>query len=37
MANNEESRGLKSLFDWFANRRKSGSTHSERQEREIAD
>ena len=37
MANNEESRGLKSLFDWFANRRKSGSTKSERQEREIAD
>jgi acetyl-CoA carboxylase carboxyl transferase subunit beta len=26
-----------SLFDWFANRRKSGSTHAERQEREIAD
>ncbi|MBS9390615.1 MAG: acetyl-CoA carboxylase carboxyltransferase subunit beta [Dolichospermum sp. WA123] len=37
MANNEESRGLKSLFDWFANRRKSGSPNSERQEREIAD
>ena len=37
MANNEESRGLKSLFDWFANRRKSGSTNIERQEREIAD
>jgi acetyl-CoA carboxylase carboxyl transferase subunit beta len=37
MANNEESRGLKSLFDWFANRRKSGSTSLERQEREIAD
>ncbi len=37
MANNEESRGLKSLFDWFANRRKSGSINSERQEREIAD
>ncbi|NES99290.1 MAG: acetyl-CoA carboxylase carboxyltransferase subunit beta [Sphaerospermopsis sp. SIO1G2] len=37
MANNEESRGLKSLFDWFANRRKSGTTNSERQEREIAD
>ncbi|MCC5617995.1 acetyl-CoA carboxylase carboxyl transferase subunit beta, partial [Nostoc sp. CHAB 5836] len=36
MANNEESRGLKSLFDWFANRRKSGSTSLERQEREIA-
>lgn len=37
MANNEESRGLKSLFDWFANRRKPGSTSPERQEREIAD
>jgi acetyl-CoA carboxylase carboxyl transferase subunit beta len=37
MANNEESRGLKSLLDWFANRRKSGSTSPERQEREIAD
>ncbi|NJM69681.1 MAG: acetyl-CoA carboxylase carboxyltransferase subunit beta [Scytonema sp. RU_4_4] len=37
MANNEESRGLKSLLDWFANRRKSGSTILERQEREIAD
>ncbi|BAZ05998.1 acetyl-CoA carboxylase, carboxyltransferase subunit beta [Calothrix sp. NIES-3974] len=37
MANNEESRGLKSLFDWFANRRKSGATSIERQEREIAD
>jgi len=37
MANNEESRGLKSLFDWFANRLKSGSTNIERQEREIAD
>lgn len=37
MANNEESRGLKSLFDWFANRRKSGNTNLERQEREIAD
>ncbi|MBD2594869.1 acetyl-CoA carboxylase carboxyltransferase subunit beta [Nostoc spongiaeforme FACHB-130] len=37
MANNEESRGLKSLFDWFANRKKSGSTNLERQEREIAD
>lgn len=35
--NNEESRGLKSLFDWFANRRKSGTPHVERQEREIAD
>ncbi|KAB8333986.1 acetyl-CoA carboxylase carboxyltransferase subunit beta [Scytonema tolypothrichoides VB-61278] len=37
MANNEESRGLKSLLDWFANRRKSGSTIPEPQEREIAD
>ena len=37
MANNEESRGLKSLLDWFANRRKSGNTNLERQEREIAD
>ncbi len=37
MANNDESRGLKSLLDWFANRRKSGSTIQERQEREIAD
>ncbi|MDZ7959400.1 MAG: acetyl-CoA carboxylase, carboxyltransferase subunit beta [Aulosira sp. DedQUE10] len=37
MANNEESRGLKSLLDWFANRRKSGTTSQERQEREIAD
>lgn len=37
MANNEESRGLKSLLDWFANRRKSGSTNLEPQEREIAD
>ncbi|MBD2664960.1 acetyl-coenzyme A carboxylase carboxyl transferase subunit beta [Richelia sinica FACHB-800] len=37
MANNEESRGLKSLFDWFANRRKSGTINIERQEREIAD
>ena len=36
MANNEESRGLMSLFDWFANRRKSGNT-SQRQERDIAD
>lgn len=36
MVNNEESRGLMSLFDWFANRRKSGST-SQRQERDIAD
>jgi acetyl-CoA carboxylase carboxyl transferase subunit beta len=37
MANNEESRGLKSLLDWFANRKKSSSTTPERQEREIAD
>ncbi len=37
MANNEESRGLMSLFDWFANRRKSGSMSRERQERDIAD
>ena len=37
MANNEESRGLKSLLDWFANRRKSGNTNLDRQEREIAD
>ena len=39
MANNEETRGLKSLLDWFANRRKSGSAtpEQERQEREIAD
>ncbi|MFQ4146880.1 acetyl-CoA carboxylase, carboxyltransferase subunit beta [Chlorogloeopsis sp. ULAP02] len=37
MANNEETRGLKSLFDWFANRRKSGPISLERQEREIAD
>ncbi len=38
MANNEESRGLKSLFDWFANRKKSGQISIERQqEREIAD
>ena len=37
MANNEESRGLMSLFDWFANRRKSGSISQERQERDIAD
>lgn len=34
---NEESRGLMSLFDWFANRRKSGPISRERQEREIAD
>ncbi|MBD0337316.1 MAG: acetyl-CoA carboxylase carboxyl transferase subunit beta, partial [Cyanobacteria bacterium Co-bin13] len=26
-----------SLFDWFANRRKSGPISEERQEREIAD
>jgi acetyl-CoA carboxylase carboxyl transferase subunit beta len=37
MANNEESRGLKSLLDWFANRRKSGNINLEPQEREIAD
>lgn len=38
MANNEESRGLKSLVDWFANRRKNGQISVERQqEREIAD
>lgn len=37
MANNEESRGLKSLLDWFANRRKTGSISPDRQEREIAD
>jgi acetyl-CoA carboxylase carboxyl transferase subunit beta len=37
MASNEESRGLMSLFDWFANRRKTGSNSRERQEREIAD
>ncbi len=37
MANNEESRGLKSLLDWFANRRKSGQISIEPQEREIAD
>jgi acetyl-CoA carboxylase carboxyl transferase subunit beta len=36
MANNEDSRGLMSLFDWFANRRKSGSTNREHQ-RDIAD
>jgi acetyl-CoA carboxylase carboxyl transferase subunit beta len=35
--NNEESRGLMSLFDWFANRRKSGPISQERQERDIAD
>ena len=37
MANNEESRGLMSLFDWFANRRKSGPISPDRQERDIAD
>jgi len=37
MANNDESRGLKSLLDWFANRKKNGSTIGEKQEREIAD
>jgi acetyl-CoA carboxylase carboxyl transferase subunit beta len=37
MASNEEARGLMSLFDWFANRRKSGPISQERQEREIAD
>ncbi|MDJ0735209.1 MAG: acetyl-CoA carboxylase, carboxyltransferase subunit beta [Nostocaceae cyanobacterium] len=37
MANNDESRGLKSLFDWFANRRKNGTISIERPEREIAD
>jgi acetyl-CoA carboxylase carboxyl transferase subunit beta len=37
MNSNEESRGLMSLFDWFANRRKSGPMSQERQEREIAD
>ncbi len=37
MANNEESRGLKSLVDWFANRRKPGAMNQDRQEREIAD
>lgn len=37
MANNEESRGLMSLFDWFANRRKSGPISRERQERDVAD
>lgn len=36
MANNEDSRGLMSLFDWFANRRNSGSTNREHQ-RDIAD
>jgi len=35
--NNDDSRGLMSLFDWFANRRKSGPISRERQEREIAD
>lgn len=37
MSNKEESRGLMSLFDWFANRRKSGSIGQDRQERDIAD
>lgn len=37
MANNDETRGFKSLFDWFANRRKTESISVERQEREIAD
>ena len=37
MANNDETRGFKSLFDWFANRRKTDSISVERQEREIAD
>ncbi|MEA5594281.1 acetyl-CoA carboxylase, carboxyltransferase subunit beta [Rivularia sp. UHCC 0363] len=37
MANNDETRGFKSLFDWFANRRKTGSISIERQERDIAD
>lgn len=37
MANNDETRGFKSLFDWFANRRKTESISIERQEREIAD
>ena len=37
MATNEESRGLMSLFDWFANRQKSGSISRERQQPEIAD
>lgn len=37
MATNEESRGLMSLLDWFANRRKSGSISQERHERDIAD
>jgi acetyl-CoA carboxylase carboxyl transferase subunit beta len=37
MANIEESRGLKSLLDWFANRRKESPISQERQEREIAD
>lgn len=36
MTNNEESRGLMSLFDWFANRRKSGAINREHQ-RDIAD
>jgi acetyl-CoA carboxylase carboxyl transferase subunit beta len=37
MANNDESRGLKSLLDWFANRRKESPTTQGSQEREIAD
>ncbi len=37
MANNDETRGFKSLFDWFANRRKTESISAEPQEREIAD
>jgi acetyl-CoA carboxylase carboxyl transferase subunit beta len=37
MANNDESRGLMSLFDWFANRRKENPMNRDRQEREIAD
>lgn len=37
MANNEESRGLMSLFDWFANRRKSGSIDNREHQRDIAD
>lgn len=37
MATNDESRGLMSLLDWFANRRKSGSISQERHERDIAD
>ncbi|MEB3181834.1 MAG: acetyl-CoA carboxylase, carboxyltransferase subunit beta [Nostocaceae cyanobacterium] len=37
MANNDEARGLMSLFDWFANRRKENPMSRDRQEREIAD